>query len=646
MSPTFWPNPLFNTAFTALLIGLFSSTVFCQSENPPPGLIESLQTLIQSQRENHKKQIQSINRTNTNFSISQETLKSSKLNPEFLKNIFLHTDSQWLNYLKQNDCSFLSLLHNNLIKGASGDIKEIPLITNRGENILISKNEFVKKSLEFKCFNNKQIAELFSKKNVKTTLSKFEYPTPKKKAECNTIIDNWKTNNYLPYLCQITQAISKGRKAELHLNNAKNKNFRLSQRLSPLIRDYQWYTKNIDFFKRNYLNNLCNGLETKNLFCNPYLTQDIWSKVVNGEHPKEKLFYKCKNLKQKENIDMKTLEDCAFMMNKAPEICTTKTASGYPSLFPRPNCHLLSTALNASTLRTSYHDCPANVDNLTIVNIHRIINHFKPRKIDPNPLSCFGETYYSFNKLNVDSKNSDKWPLRLCYFDRIKDQEICKAYIPGSLKEGPLGEEFVVSSILKRTRGMAKNSRCVLIKKKKYNPNLTDYKHGCFIVIDNEKCDSSLCSRNIFLDKKLISDITYKRNSYLQYFPVDYTRKAFSATNMLANSYKLKSIRLNNLTDLEVFLKKNKSSLIHGIGCAEDLLPQFFKTKTFNQCKPMPFIIDNVVRKNKNRFLVLRTAIDDVHSPRLILWGFVFSALSNFKKIHSLGLWTLHGIKS
>ena len=285
--------------------------------------------------------MQSINRTDIKFSISQETLKSSKLSPDFLKSIFLHTDSKWLNYLKQNDCSFLSLLYNNLIKGEAGDIKKIPLITDRGEHILVSKNEFIKKSLEFKCFNNKQIAELFFKKNAKTTLSKFKYPIPKKKAECDTIIDNWKASTYLPYLCQITQAISKGRKAELRLNNTKNTTFRLSQRLSPLIRDYQWYTKNIDFFKRNYLNNLCNGLETKALFCDPYLAQDIWSKIVNGEQPKEKLFYKCKNLKQKENIDMKALEDCASIMNQSPEICTTKTASGYPSLFPRAKLPLI-----------------------------------------------------------------------------------------------------------------------------------------------------------------------------------------------------------------------------------------------------------------------------------------------------------------
>ena len=648
MSPTFWPSPLFNTVFVSLVLGLFSHMAFSQPAPHPPGLIEGLQTLIQTQRENNKKQIQSANRTNTNSSINQETLKSSKLNPEFLKGIFLHTDSKWLNYLKQNDCSFLSLLYNNLIKGENGDIKEVPLITNQGKHLLVSKNEFIKKSLEFKCFNNKQIAELFSKKNVKTTLSKFRYPIPKKKAECDTIMDGWKTNTYLPYLCQITQAISNGRKAELRLNNTKNTNFRLSQRLTPLVRNYQWYTENIDFFKRNYLNNLCHGLETKALFCDPYLAQDVWSKVVNGEHSKEKLFYKCKNLKQKENIDMKALKNCASTMNQSPEICITKTASGYPSLFPRPNCNSLSTALNSSTLKTSYHDCPANIDNLTVVNIHRIINHFKPRKINTDSLNCVGETYYSFNKLNTDSKNSNQWPLHLCYFDKIQGQEVCHTYIPGRLqgKKRLLSEEFIIGSILERTHGMEQNDQCTLTEKKKYNPNLTDYRNGCFIVIDNKKCNSALCPKNIYLDKKLINSITYKRGSYLQYFPVNYAQKALSATSMLENSYKLKFVRLNNLTDLEIFLKKNKSSLIHGIGCAEDLLPQFFQTKAFNQCRPMPFIIDSVVRKNKNRFLVLRTAIDDIHSPRLILWGFVFSSLSNFKKIHSLNLWTLHGIKS
>ncbi len=617
--------------------------VLAQSQESPPGLIEGLQILMQSRRENR-----SVNSINARISLNREEIKSSQLNPEFLKNVFLYTEPKWLNYLKQSDCSFLSLLHNNLIQNETGEIKEIPLITKSGKNVLIPKNEFIKKTLEFKCFNNSQIAKLFSRENVKSTLSKFKYHIPKKQSECKKIVDDWKTNAYLPYLCQIPQAISRGRKAELRLNNTKNLNFKSSQKLSFLIRNYQWYNNNIDFFKRNYLNHLCRGLDSVSLFCDPYLAKDVWFKIVNGEHLQEKLFYKCKNLQQKSIIGRKELENCASTMNQSPEICTHKTASGYPSLFPRPNCRSISMALNSAMLRTSYHDCPANVDNLTITNTHRIIHHFRPQKINSKPFQCFGETYYSLNKLNQAAKMPTSWPLQLCYHDRIQEKKVCHDYIPGRLGKKPesLGEESVVSLIMKKVRGMEKNGRCVFIEKSKYNPSLVDYKNGCFIVVDTKKCSTSFCPRKIFLDGKMRNDITYKRSVYFQYFPTNYAKKKSSVSNMLSTSYNLKAVRLNSLTELEIFLKNNRPSLAHGIGCAENILPQFFKIQGLNQCSPMPFIVDGVVRKNKNRFLVLRTAIDDIHSPRLILWGFVFSALSNFSKIHSLNLWTLNGIKS
>ncbi len=649
MLPTFWQNPFFNAVLIIFLIGFFSKEAFSQADDQPPGLIEGLQVLIESQREEYQKKIQSIrSRIGIETPITKEELKSAKLEPEFLKSIFLHTESKWLEHLKKNDCSFLALLDNDLIRGDTGIIKTIPVITNKNKLFLVPKNKFIEISLEFKCFNNKQISKLFSRKNLKSTLAGIHYPTPKTKLECHKILDDWKTNPYLPYICRIPEVIMRGRKADLLLNNFKKANFRLSKKLSPVINDYRWHTQNIEFFKRNYLKNICHGLEKKEYFCSPYLAQDVWSKIINGERPKERLLYKCRNLYKKDNININQLKTCAVRMNQSPEICTTKTSEGYPSLFPKPSCKTISTALNSSNLRTPYHDCPANVDNLAVTNIHRLINHLKPRKMISKSESCFSEANYTFAKLNIDFKWEEGWPLRLCYLDRIEDREICKLYIPGHLKgDGEkLSEESVVNFILRRIKGIDNYKKCKFISKAQYNPNLLEYKNGCFIVLDKKKCNNAFCPRKIVLDNHVIKNITYKGKTHFNYFPINYAKRKFSAFNIMSEVYKFNQINIKNLTDLEIFLTKNKNSIAHGVGCAEDLLPLFFKSRTLNQCTPMPFITDGVIRENGNKFLILRTAVDDIHSPRLILWNFVFTALSNFRKMHPLNSWLLYGIKS
>ena len=65
-----------------------------------------------------------------------------------------------------------------------------------------------------------------------------------------------------------------------------------------------------------------------------------------------------------------------------------------------------------------------------------------------------------------------------------------------------------------------------------------------------------------------------------------------------------------------------------------------------NQCRPIPFIIDGIIEKKFNYFLSVRTAIDDLHSPRLVNWSFIYNALKSYEGVHSINSWTLYGIEN
>jgi hypothetical protein len=87
------------------------------------------------------------------------------------------------------------------------------------------------------------------------------------------------------------------------------------------------------------------------------------------------------------------------------------------------------------------------------------------------------------------------------------------------------------------------------------------------------------------------------------------------------------------------------NGIVHGIGCIEDLVPEQFQRTAINQCHPLPFIIDGHTQKNDETWLVARLAIDDIHTPRFIMWPNIFNAVSAYRELHPLNTWTLYGIR-
>ena len=618
------PN-LFCKIFILAGLTALSSKAYSQNQENP-GIIESLERLL----EVHNKQ---FDQTKTN---SQSNLKAIseindlgeiKIDPQFMRSLIFNSDNNFLRLSQKNECKFYSTLENNLLKTKEGDVENIIFNfknkDNKIETAIIPKNDFFEQIYKKKCLNNKEFSALFSEVNFQKTIEGIKFLVPKNKLECENIYKEWLENAYTPYLCNIQQIIK------------KSKNFK----------KVDLYKEKIVSFKRTYLDNLCSNLNSPLRFCENYLKDDIWNKVINGEAPSFKLSFKCQNLLTKNEIDSNELKTCASKLIAEPTICETKGTKNSPAFFPLTNCNSISDALNNSKLKTNYHDCPGNVDNEAMTNIHRIVSHFAQKSNPIKNEACEGETNYTFARLNFSIKHDEGWPLKICFYNNIKSKEECLPYIPGSKEGEPLSENQIVAKILYQQKGAPAKTKCRIVDSKTYNPLRSDFKFGCFIVNDAENCTTLSCDKKIIWEDKLVSGIRFTGKPIFDYFPSAFLNERYSFLNMINEVNGTQGRAINNLTDLKFYLNTMPNSIIHGIGCVEDLLPEDFQRTVINQCHPMPFIIDGHLVKNNETWLVLRAAIDDLHSPRLTLWHNVFNSVSAYRELHPLNTWTLYGIK-
>src|SRR5690606_13996261 len=133
------------------------------------------------------------------------------------------------------------------------------------------------------------------------------------------------------------------------------------------------------------------------------------------------------------------------------------------------------------------------------------------------------------------------------------------------------------------------------------------------------------CKHKIIYNDRPIDLITIKGRANIPYYPLTVREERFSQNYLLTHDFKKNGRKMINLSSIQKFFKKKKSGIVHGIGCAEDLLPGFFKAQTINQCTPLPFIISGILNEKDNVVFVTRTAVDSLQAPRLISWSSILS---------------------
>lgn len=609
------------------LISLSDKAHSQDSQNNPPGLIESFERLSELSKDQFQKNKSRV-QSQLNVVTDITELKDVKFDPEFIKNLIINSDERFLNLSNKDECRFLSTLETNLLKTSEGNADTLIINYTSPDNKLMSaaipRQDFFEQIYKKKCLNNREFSVLFSDVNAPKTIEGIKFTVPKTKNECLAVHKEWLNNSYTPYLCRIQQIIKR----------------------SPLKRQSDYYTERIPLMQRVYLDNLCASLSTPELFCTAYLKNDTWSKVVNSELPAYKMNYKCQNMYNKtEPLTNVEIRNCAAKLATDNSFCETRGNKDLPSNFPLQNCNNVSLALTNSKLVTDYHDCPGLIDNEALTNIHRILNHFNPRKVNNTRSACSGETNYTFARLNLDLKYEAGWPLKICYLNRITNKEVCVAYIPGSRADEPLSEDVVIAKILYAQKGAPQKTTCRIVDSKTYNPLRSEFKYGCFIVYNADMCTTLACEKKVIWDEREQTDIKFTGKAVFDYFPTAFMNERYSFVNMINEVHGTQERLIRNLTDLNFQLDKISNSIVHGIGCAEDIIPEIFTRGSINQCRPMPFIIDGIVKKDNEQLLVARLAIDDIHTPRLLQWTNIYNAVSSYQEMHPLNTWTLYGIK-
>lgn len=573
--------------------------------------------------------------------IDINSISNIKINSEFAKSIVLASEPKFLSLIK-NKCAFYSFIENNLLRTALGPINNI-LISYNNKSYYINKKIIISALKKTSCINNREISLLFKSSNFDTTVKSINFKIPKKNSDCLNIMQHWKTNPYFPYLCGLTTSITNmsSYTSKLQSQNSKsNKTFYAEQ-----IRKADKVKIKLTDFQLNYIMNTCNYIDNPNKFCSKYVSKDIWKKVITGEYPKYMLKYKCESYLKRDNLTLSDLKRCRQSFIKNNYLCGKIAKNDLIKIEPTSSCSQLSNLLKNTHLKSDYQDCPAKIDNEGILNTHRIIMHFKPTQSMSTMSTCYNETNLSFANINFQYQNNKAWPLKICFINKITESNECKLYIPGHNPKSPISEANVVASIVEQVFSTPSKISCSFVEKDKYNPLKLQYKSGCFLIYDANQCTTLSCPKKIIYNKKELKNISYKGTPLFDYFPNSYKNEKYSISNILNETLKLTSNPIKNFTELKYFIETYKNGIVHGIACIEDILPFFFKRSVLNQCRPTPFIIDGVVRKNNEYKLGVRTTVDDVHSPRLIDWSYIFTGIKNYSQLHPLKSWNLYGIK-
>gem|GEM_PF-629968 len=666
ISLRFWQNRHCKTGtlFVLLLAGnaLHIKVECSESKNvsPPklaiktPGVVESLKTLVQL----NKEQLRELDvklKSAPKLLSSIPNLSDIRIDPYYLKSILFYSEKRYTSLIKnENICTFYSLIENNLIRSVENKVSNIPIIyqTKDGlsESAITLKDDLLQYMYNTKCYQNRETAELFALDNFDKTINNLKFRKPDSINACTEIITNWRENPFLPYICNIPEVISRAHKIKLRIDNDTLSNLQKDGINGEDIKTSKLYLEKISPANLSYIQTLCSNLDSSETFCNYYLQPDLWKKVISKDIPDYHMTYICKNILQKDTLDQQSLFECHEHIKNNPSLCETNGSLNYPAAFPRPSCDEIAQIAEISNLYSDYHDCPGRIDNEATTNIHRIVSHFDKKQIPSSPQTCLSNTNQTLVNLAYAFNNSENWPLKICYTDKIKDKEVCLPYSPGDILAGfaneSIAETNVVKHILERTTEKSIKNKCRIIPDFEYNPVLLEYAAGCFITYDTGECTTAHCPKRIFLDlKEIKGKLKYTGDQSYQYFPTSLSNDYYSTDNMLKILKKLKYIPIQNLSDLTSFLKENNENIVHGVGCAEDIHPARFKKITINQCRTLPFIVGGTIPDKIKPKVILTSSIMDVHSPITIDWNLLFNAVKNYQLLHPTKLWTLHGIK-
>ena len=637
--PRFWPNQFYKIITGAVLMGLcllsFAQTTPLEipEKTAYPGIIETFEKLIQIDTDKISKRTDMLSKTGRVFS-DLSTITNLDLEKDFLNSIILHSDPGYLRMASSHKCRFYEGILTDLLKSSGGKIKNV-LMTyvekEKRESAIISKKDFLARVVAKECPDTQKNIVAFQLKTFSGTLKEINFNIPTGVDQCRNTHTEWLNNPQTPFLCQIHEYIKEAKSDEGDPKDLTNR-----KTIAKIL------DNKMTMVQRDYIDNLCRHLDDEELFCDSFLNVSFWTKIAAGYE--DQFFVKdiCGEIFKTETPSDNQYQLCLTRVKKEQDLC--HFPKGNPGIRPQPDCDQISTALNFSSSKIKFKDCPAQSDQMIATNIGRIISQFSPGEFVSAQGPCAGNsaaTTYAFNKKYDSDEN---WKLEACYDDKLKEKEVCFKTFFADYRNDSSSYTSVVAEILKRTRGADNSTTCEMVDSESYNPLLLKFKSGCHIIYEKDKCFISQCKHKILLNDRSIDFIRIKNKALLSYFPQNVNEERFSQNYILTRDFKKTQVSVMNLSSMKNYFKKSKNSLVHGIGCAEDLLPTFFKSYTLNQCTPLPFIISGIITDKDKIVLVTRTSADSVQAPRLISWSIIYSAVKSYQRTHPLKLWTMYGL--
>jgi len=609
------------------------------------GFYNNFQNLIKINKTNYLKKLENLTRNLSELNdLTDPSL--AELDPDFVNTLIFYTPSRYSALVSKDKCSLYDVILAELAQSHNSEIRFflVRYKNDEGEvkSVAVNKNIFMQKVAYKQCPSIQKFYQYFTLANVQKTLKAIILKTPTSDNECREIHQEFINDYKTPYLCRISDKIQALPALDLRIKNTSKSNYKLLQNLKREQRITNRYLEILNEDAVDYLDSLCTNIEKPKVFCESFFRSSFWERAASGEKSKYYILKSCQDIYKRRDLSPRDLKKCASKLVRDKSLCHY-LGNQESVLLPKSNCEALSERLNRSHLYSDYFDCPGRVGNDGIVNATRIINNFE-KDVNINDENCSATSTFTFARFINELTDGRFWNVGACYQDKIYDKEECFPMVYGDIKGDDYSMTRVMEKILRKIKGLGPNQSCEIVSTAQYNPNLLKFKSGCYIVMERKNCYGTECEFKLLLDEREVSGIKIKSGATFDYFPKDFKGENYAISNLLKNKFKVNVKSIINIAFLRDVFKKHPKVLIHGVACAEDLLPNFYKKEVMNQCRPLPFIIDGYKEDKGLISVIMRTAHDSLHAPRLVPWSYLFSSLKDYQRRHPLNLWGLNAI--
>ena len=628
------------------------STVFAEERNYP-GIFESLEKIIDINQKAYQRVSESAAKNPQLLSEIKQKNQEIFIDPHFLASILIHTPKKYWSFLA-NDCSFLSLLEAGLLRDNLGKVRSIIAYADitfdkkikRREYFLLSPADYITLVSPTKCPQRAFLRSYESLERIVNLANEKKMIFPQTEKECGRFYKTWIKDEIFPYFCSLSNFFSEAEDSLYQIGTLGPEQVLTRKRIESKISKANFLKKKIDRNSFILIQNFCEHIDSSHNFCAATLKRSFWTSQAQEKNPPLSLVYQCQELLLKKNLTEKELIRCSKLLEKDPRLCHFNGNRNFPALSPKQNCYHTSLALKESRLKPLFADCPGSIQNPELTNSMRFYQHFKPQKREPYPLFCSTEPTHLFAEFQFRLDNESAWDYQICFFNNLLKEEECHPTLLMSHPTSPYSEEKILSLVVSKI--VKKQTSCKTLPNKEFRPYLLDYKRGCFILFQKEKCQATYCPKEIIYDGQKLKGITFKGKGLFDYFPFSLKTSQYAFSSLIKKDLGKSSREILHFPQLKFFFDNHPQGLVHGIGCAENLLPSFFSQTKLNQCSPLPFIIAGTLeRERENQFIklaVVYTGIDQNLSPRLLNWQNIYAAVLGYKRQHPMRLWSLYGL--